>query len=95
MSDGGAGRGYRLKDLEHAMRTFDKVRIDQGIGIGELADLVEVTRNSVAAWLTGMKRPIANRLFDFAGALGYDIVLIPRRGADGPRPTVPSRRPGR
>ncbi|GAA2696443.1 helix-turn-helix domain-containing protein [Actinoplanes palleronii] len=74
-------RVYRLRDYDHAIAALNANRESRQISISKLAATVKAGRTEVSLWLLGKRKPAAQRLFDLAGALGYDLALIPKEDA--------------
>lgn len=64
------------------MRELRRIRRDKGILVEDLAQRFGVYGSTISAWecATGAKQaPHLKSLMDWAGALGFDLVLQPRR----------------
>jgi transcriptional regulator with XRE-family HTH domain len=73
--------GRRMHDYAQLLDVLARTREDQGITQADLARRVYVTQTTMSYWLTGKRKIAAPWLFLVAGALGYDLALIPRGDA--------------
>jgi transcriptional regulator with XRE-family HTH domain len=62
----------------HALNALASERGRDGLTQEAVAAKTGVSRKQLSEWENGHTIPRADRLFDLANALGYDLALIPR-----------------
>lgn len=64
-----------------AMRALEAARIARGLSINEVGEIAGYARGTYNHWLRGT-RPTLSSLIDVAQALGWRVVLVPKRNDD-------------
>jgi DNA-binding phage protein len=70
--------GYRLRDYDHTIATLAASRECQGISLSRLAEHTDCAPTTLSENLRSRHRMDVLTLLQVAGALGFDLALIPK-----------------
>lgn len=68
-------------DVLRMMARVEAYRIRQGIRVGDLCELAEISQPTWRMWLTGARSPGLGNLARALDVLGLDLALVRKEGA--------------